>query len=54
MFNKVRSQYHIEYPEDEEALSYDEEEIYSDDEEEMYSDYWDDDVYDPMDPLDWY
>ena len=49
MFNKVRSQYHIEYPEDE-----DEEEDISYDEEEMYSDYWDDDVYDPMDPLDWY
>ena len=51
MFNTVRSQasYHIEYPEDE-----DEEEDISYDEEEMYSDYWDDDVYDPMDPLDWY
>ena len=23
-------------------------------EDEMYSDYWDDDVYDPMDPYDWY
>ena len=51
MFNTVRSQasYHIECPEDE-----DEEEDISYDEEEMYSDYWDDDVYDPMDPLDWY
>ena len=50
-FNTVRSQasYHIEYPEDEE-----EEEDISYDEDEMYSDYWDDDVYDPMDPYDWY